>query len=127
MLRSLLLTGCLLAAGGTALAAPPAKTPSAPAPAVAATPTPVASACTRPEPPAPDSKPVRPAVPEKPACLDAKGGCPGWEAYSFNDAVKAYNLQIQAFRPLAEAYVQKLNAYVKAAGDYAQCEVKTLQ
>ncbi|WP_236960993.1 hypothetical protein [Methylobacterium durans] len=85
------------------------------------------AACTRPEPPPPESKPAKPPLPEKPACLDAKGGCPGWEAYSYNDAVKAYNAQAQAFRPLAEVYVQKLNAYVKASADYAQCEVKTLQ
>ena len=90
-------------------------------------PLPAAAQCVKPEPPPVESKPARPALPAKPACLDAKGGCPGWEAYSYNDAVKAYNLQLQAFQPLAQAYVQKLNAYVKAAGDYAQCEVKTLQ
>jgi hypothetical protein len=85
------------------------------------------AACTRPEPPPPEAKPSRPALPQKPACLDAKGGCPGWEAYSYNDAIQAYNLQLQAFRPLAEAYLQKLNAYVKGSADYAQCELKTLQ
>ena len=85
------------------------------------------AACTRPEPPPPESKPAKPPLPQKPACLNAKEGCPGWEAYTYNDAVKAYNAQAQAFRPLAEAYVQKLNAYVKASSDYAQCEVKTLQ
>lgn len=88
---------------------------------------PVAAACPLPEPPPAAAKPDKPALPQKPACLDAKGGCPGWEAYSYNDAIKAYNLQIQAFRPLAESYLQKLDAYVKASAEYAQCEVKSMQ
>lgn len=83
--------------------------------------------CVRPEPPAATLKPTKPGLPAKPACLDAKGGCPGWEAYSYNDAIKAYNAQIEAYRPLAEGYVKALNAYVKGSADYAQCEVKTLQ
>ena len=69
-------------------------------------PLPAAAQCVKPEPPPVEGKPARPALPAKPACLDAKGGCPGWEAYSYNDAVKAYNLQLQAFQPLAQAYVQ---------------------
>ena len=73
------------------------------------------------------ARPTKPALPQKPACLDAKEGCPGWEGYSYNDAIKAYNLQAQAFRPIAEAYLQKLNAYVKASADYAQCEVNAMQ
>ena len=85
------------------------------------------AACTPPVPPPSAERPAKPALPQKPACLDAKGGCPGWEAYTYNDQIKAYNAQIQAFRPLAEAYVQKLNAYVKASADFAQCEVKVLQ
>ena len=85
------------------------------------------AACTLPEPPPATARPTKPPPPAKPACLDAKGGCPGWEAYSYNDAVKAYNEKVAAFRPLAEAYVKALNAYVKASSDYAQCEVKTLQ
>ncbi|QEE42052.1 hypothetical protein FVA80_27110 [Methylobacterium sp. WL1] len=80
-----------------------------------------------PEAPPAALRPTKPVLPEKPACLDAKGGCPGWEAYSFNDAVKAYNLQAQAFRPIAESYAQKLNAYVKASADYAQCEINAMQ
>lgn len=41
--------------------------------------------------------------------------------------MKAYNLQAQAFRPIAESYAQKLNAYVKASADYAQCEINAMQ
>jgi hypothetical protein len=85
------------------------------------------AACTLPEPPPATARPTKPPLPAKPACLDVKGGCPGWEAYSYNDAIKAYNEKAAAFRPLAEAYVKALNAYVKASSDYAQCEVKTLQ
>lgn len=85
------------------------------------------AACTWPEPPPATARPAKPPLPAKPACLDAKGGCPGWEAYSYNDAIKAYNAEVAAFRPLAEAYIKALNAYVKASSDYAQCEVKTLQ
>ncbi|GJE17937.1 hypothetical protein [Methylobacterium marchantiae] len=83
--------------------------------------------CAKAVPPDPATRPTKPPLPAKPACLDAKGGCPGWEAYTFNDAVKAYNGQIAAYRPLADAYVKALNAYVKASADYAQCEVKALQ
>jgi len=85
-----------------------------------------AAPCALPVPPPVEGKPVKPALPSKPACLDAKGGCPGWETYSYNDAIKAYNGQIAAYRPLAEAYLQRLNAYVKASADYAQCEAKSL-
>ncbi|MCJ2034395.1 hypothetical protein [Methylobacterium sp. J-068] len=88
---------------------------------------PAMAACTVPEPPPATARPTKPPLPAKPACLDAKGGCPGWEAYSYNDAIKAYNAEAGAFRPLAEAYVKALNAYVKASSDYAQCEVKALQ
>ncbi|MCJ2121616.1 hypothetical protein [Methylobacterium sp. J-077] len=116
--RLLLIAGML--APTLALAAPAKTAPDKTA-------APVAAACKPPEPPPASARPVKPALPEKPACLDAKGGCPGWEAYSFNDAVKAYNLQAQAFRPIAEAYVQKLNAYVKASGEYAQCEINAMQ
>lgn len=87
----------------------------------------LAAPCTPPAPPPAEARPEKPKRPDKPACLDAKGGCPGWEAYTYNDAVKAYNAQAQAFRPLAETYLQRLNAYVKASSDYAQCEVKALQ
>ena len=88
---------------------------------------PAFAACTPPVPPPVEGRPSKPAAPQKPACLDAKGGCPGWEAYTYNDAVKAFNEQAKTFQGLAQAYVQKLNAYVKASADYAQCEVKTLQ
>lgn len=88
---------------------------------------PVRAECVPAQPPAVATRPTKPPLPAKPACLDAKGGCPGWEAYSYNDAIKAYNAQAAAFRPLAEAYVKALNAYVKASSDYAQCEVKALQ
>ncbi|UMY20208.1 hypothetical protein MMB17_20260 [Methylobacterium organophilum] len=85
------------------------------------------AACTPPAPPPVEGRPAKPALPQKPGCLSAKDGCPGWEAYSYNDAIKAYNVQIEAFRPLAQAYVEKLNAYVKASADYARCEIGTLQ
>lgn len=85
------------------------------------------AACSPPQPPYWEGKGGKPALPPKPACLSTKEGCPGWEAYSYNDAIKAYNTKAEAYRPAAEAYVKQLNDYVKAAADYAQCEVKTLQ
>ncbi len=85
------------------------------------------AACTPPQPPYWEGKSGKPALPQKPACLSTKDGCPGWEAYSYNDAVKAYNVKAEAYRPAAEAYVKQLNDYVKAASEYAQCEVKSLQ
>ncbi|KQP75032.1 hypothetical protein ASF60_07755 [Methylobacterium sp. Leaf113] len=85
------------------------------------------AACTPPEAPSTAMRPVKPTLPAKPPCLDAKGGCPGWEAYSYNDAIKAYNVEIAAFRPKLEAYIQALTNYVKASNEYAQCEVKIFQ
>lgn len=124
MRRGPLLVLAYVLSSTPALAAPPAKPPAA---APAAPPSPVASTCTVPAPPSTGERPQKPALPQKPACLDAKEGCPGWEAYSYNDAVKAFNTQAQAFRPLAEAYLQKLNAYVKASSAYAQCEAEAMQ
>lgn len=88
------------------------------------------AACTPPVPPDVASKPAKPAPPVKSACVDAKigtEGCKGWEAYSFNDEVKAYNAKLPAFQAAAKAYVAKLNAYVSASSDYARCEVQSLQ
>lgn len=119
----------VLATAVVAQAAPPAKpapTPAKSAPAPKAAPE-SASVCTPPVAPASSERPVRPPLPEKPACIDAKEGCLGLEAYRYNDAVKAYNLQAQAFRPVAEAYFKKLNDYVKASAAYAQCEAEAFQ
>jgi len=126
LIASLLVPGAAQAAPN---AAPPASTakPSKATPAAPPTAARAAVTCTPPEPPPASARPAKPALPDKPACLDTKEGCPGWEAYSYNDAIKAYNLQSQAFRPIAEAYLQKLNAYVKASGEYAQCEVNAMQ
>lgn len=90
---------------------------------------PAHAACTPPVPPDVASRPAKPALPVKSACVDAKigtEGCKGWEAYSFNDEVKAYNAKLPAFQAAAKAYVAKLNAYVSASGDYAKCEVQSL-
>ena len=88
------------------------------------------AACLAPTPPDPASRPVKPSVPVKPPCADAKPGTPGclgWESYSYNDAIKAYNAQGAAFQAAANAYLAKLNAYVAASGEYARCEVKAMQ
>lgn len=90
---------------------------------------PAHAACTPPVPPDAASKPAKPAPPVKSACVDAKvgtEGCKGWEAYSFNDEVKAYNAKLPAFQAAAKAYVAKLNAYVAAGSEYARCEVQSL-
>ncbi|KMO10990.1 hypothetical protein [Methylobacterium platani] len=91
--------------------------------------TPVAAhaACTAPMPPPASEKPVKPALPQKPACLDAKGGCPGWEAYTYNDGIKAYNAQLGPYRTGAEAYARKLKAYADGSVAYANCEMQSLQ
>jgi hypothetical protein len=91
---------------------------------------PTYAACTLPVAPDPASRPAKPSPPVKGPCVDQKpgaAGCLGWEAYSFNDDVKAYNAKVPAFRAAAEAYVAKLNAYVAAAAAYAKCEVDTLR
>ncbi len=85
------------------------------------------AACTAPVPPPASEKPVKPALPQKPACLDAKGGCPGWEAYTYNDGIKAYNAQLGPYRAGAEAYARKLKAYADGGVAYANCEMQSLQ
>lgn len=90
---------------------------------------PARAACTPPVPPDVSARPTKPTPPVKSACVDAKvgtEGCKGWEAYSFNDEVKAYNAKLPAFQGAAKAYVAKLNAYVSASADYARCEVQSL-
>jgi hypothetical protein len=94
---------------------------------VAAHPTVALAACTAPVPPPVSEKPVKPALPQKPACLDAKGGCPGWEAYTYNDGIKAYNAQLGPYRTGAEAYARKLKAYADGSVAYANCEMQSLQ
>ena len=87
------------------------------------------AACTAPQPPDPASRPAKLAAPVKGPCVDKQPGTPGclgWEAYSFNDEVKAFNAKVPTFQREAEAYVAKLNAYVSAAAAYAKCEVETL-
>ena len=91
---------------------------------------PARAACTPPVPPDVASRPEKLVVPVKPPCADAKPGTPGclgWEAYSYNDAIKAFNAKVPAFKAAADAYVAKLNAYVQASSDYARCEIKALQ
>jgi hypothetical protein len=90
---------------------------------------PAFAACTAPSPPDPATRPAKLAAPVKGPCVDQKPGTPGclgWEAYTFNDEVKAFNAKVPAFRAAADAYVAKLNAYVTAAAAYAKCEVETL-
>ncbi|MBV9076008.1 MAG: hypothetical protein JO048_00805 [Methylobacteriaceae bacterium] len=90
---------------------------------------PAHAACTAPQPPDLAAKPTKPKPPERSACAEAKpgaSGCLGWEAYAYNDAVKAYNVQASAFASAANAYVARLNAYVQAANDYARCEAQSL-
>ena len=88
-----------------------------------------ALACDLPSPPSVASKPTKPALPPKPACVSASGkdACPGWEAYSYNDQIKAYNVQVTAYGAAANAYVATLNAFVTATAAYAKCEVDSLR
>lgn len=52
---------------------------------------------------------------------------PGWEAYSYNDQVKAYNVLVASYSTAANAYVGKLNAFVTASAAYAKCEADSLR
>jgi hypothetical protein len=91
---------------------------------------PAFAACQAPSPPDPQTRPVRPALPTKGPCVEAKmgtPGCLGWEPQQYNEAVKSYNAAMAAFRTTAEAYVAGLNAYVAASAGYARCEVRSLQ
>jgi hypothetical protein len=91
---------------------------------------PTYAACTLPTAPDPASRPAKLSPPVKGPCVDKQPGAPGclgWEAYTFNDEVKAYNAKVPVFRAAAEAYVAKLNAYVAAASAYAKCEVDGLR
>jgi hypothetical protein len=88
-----------------------------------------AFACTVPSPPDAAARPEKPVPPEKTACVEAptKPGCLGWEAYKFNDEVKAFNAKVPAWQKAANAYVTQLNAYVAAANAYAKCEADALR
>lgn len=91
---------------------------------------PARAACMVPIPPDVTTKPAKPTLPVKGPYVDAKPGttgCLGWEGYTYNDEIRVYNGKAEAFSKAAQAYVDRLNVYVKASGDYAQCEVKTLQ
>lgn len=90
---------------------------------------PVQAACTPPVAPDPATRPEKPVPPEKTACVEAptKPGCLGWEAYRFNDEVKAFNAKVPAWQKAANAYVAQLNAYVAAANAYAKCEADALR
>ena len=91
---------------------------------------PALAACTLPVPPDPATRPAKPAVPVKGACVGAKPGTPGCigvEAFRYNDDVKAYNAKLAAWKPAADAYVARLNAFVQASAEYARCEVQALQ
>jgi hypothetical protein len=94
---------------------------------LALAPVPARAACTPPVPPPATERPEKPPLPEKPACLSAKDGCPGFEAYTYGDAVKAYNAKLPAYKTVAQAYADKLKAYVDASVAYAKCEMKAMQ
>ncbi|GJD51664.1 hypothetical protein OPKNFCMD_4419 [Methylobacterium crusticola] len=94
---------------------------------LALAPLPARAACTAPVPPPVSERPVKPALPQKPPCLDAKGGCPGWEAYTYNDAIKAYNALLAPYKTGAEAYARRLKTYAEAGVAYANCEMQSLQ
>lgn len=69
-------------------------------------------------------------MPVKGPCVDAKpgtAGCLGWEPHRYNEDVKAYNAGLAAWKPAADAYVARLNAYVQASADYARCEMQALR
>ena len=88
------------------------------------------AACVVPSPPDAAARPVKPALPVKGPCVDAKvgtAGCLGWESYKYNEEIRAYNDKAAVFQKAAQAYVDRLNLYVKGSADYAQCEVKALQ
>ncbi len=88
------------------------------------------AACVVPVPPDAAARPIRPDLPAKGPCVDAKvgtAGCLGWESYKYNEEIRAYNDKAATFQRAAQAYVDRLNAYVKGSADYAQCEVKALQ
>ena len=85
--------------------------------------------CTPPLAPDAAARPQKPVPPAKSACVDNPSGpgCLGWEAYLFNDEVKAFNAKVPAWQKAANAYVTQLNAYVAAANAYAKCEADALR
>lgn len=88
------------------------------------------SPCVTPSPPDVSSKPAKPVAPPRPACADAVAPAPGCttaEVTGYNDAVRDYNARLPVFSEAANAYVARLNDYVKASGDYARCEAESLR
>ena len=90
---------------------------------------PAFAACTPPVAPDASARPEKLVPPVKSACVDNPSGpgCLGWEAYRFNEDVKAFNAKVPAYQKAANAYVTQLNAYVAAANAYAKCEVDALR
>jgi len=78
--------------------------------------------CTPPNPPAASERPARPVPPERPRCADTKS-CEAGEADRHNAAVAVFNDRAKVYARDLQAYVDRLNTYVAAAGAYAKCEV----
>jgi hypothetical protein len=78
--------------------------------------------CAAPTPPAPLERPAKPVSPERPRCANT-GSCGAGEADRYNAAVAVFNDKAKIYARDLQAYVDRLNAYVAAAGAYAKCEV----
>ena len=82
----------------------------------------VRAECAPPDPPAASERPAKLVPPERPRCADTKS-CDAGEADRYNAAVAAFNDKARIYARNLQAYVDRLNAFVAAAGAYAKCEV----
>lgn len=83
------------------------------------------AACVLPSPPPQADRPVKPAAPEKPRCA-ASNSCDNADVQAFNKAVAAFNARGRDYMRDAQAYADRLNAYVAEAEAYAKCEVREM-
>ena len=122
-MRALIRTAaaCLALCAATAAQAQPAQ------PAPAETPT----VCFPPGGPPPQSmRPPPPAAkPVLPGCVDPRtnlGHCPKGVLDKFNASVNAFNASVVARGQQGDRYIDALNAWVRAASAYGNCEVNRM-
>jgi len=86
-----------------------------------------ASNCTAPNIPIfSETKPVSPVAPE---CVDEvtkSHTCSEPVVLQYNAEVENYNTQTKAYYSNVDRYITELNTYLRAAREYAQCEVDRL-
>jgi len=86
-----------------------------------------ASNCTVPN--IPSFSELKPASPVAPDCIDEvtkSHTCSEPIVLQYNSEVENYNAQTKSYYSKVDRYISELNIYLRAAREYAQCEVDRL-